>query len=89
MSVPTLPQPPPPTHREALGSLPEFPHGVPEDRLARARDFLRESYALVESFHRDGAAGLSTCRLLSAVTDKLVLGLFQELAAELHAPPGL
>jgi len=89
MSVPPIPQPPPPTHHEALGSLPGFPHGGPEDRLSRARDYLREVHARVESFHRGGAAGLSTCRLLSAAMDRLVHGLFTELAAELHAPPGL
>lgn len=89
MSVPPIPSPPPPTHREAIGSLPGFPSGGPEDRLARAREYLRDSHARAESFHRGGAAGLSTCRLLSAATDRLVQGLFSELAAELHAPPGL
>ncbi|WNG37127.1 [protein-PII] uridylyltransferase [Archangium minus] len=89
MSVPPIPSPPSPSHRAALGSLPGFPPGGPEDRLARAREYLRESHARVEAFHRGGAAGLSTCRLLSAATDRLVQGLFSELAAELHAPPGL
>jgi [protein-PII] uridylyltransferase len=89
MSVPPIPQPPPPTHREALGSLPGFPHGGPEDRLSRAREYLRESHARADAFHRSGASGLSTCRLLSAATDRLIHGLFTELAAELHAPPGL
>ncbi|HYO64841.1 MAG TPA: [protein-PII] uridylyltransferase [Archangium sp.] len=85
MSVPPIPQPPAPSHREALGSLPEFRPGGPEDRLARAREYLREAHARVEAFHRGGAAGLSTSRLLSAATDRLVQALF----AELHAPPGL
>ncbi|MFE8598487.1 [protein-PII] uridylyltransferase [Archangium violaceum] len=89
MSVPPIPPPPAPTHREALGSLPEFRSGGPEDRLARAREYLREAHARVEAFHRGGAAGLSTCRLLSAATDRLVHGLFSELSAEHHAPPGL
>ncbi|HZH13645.1 MAG TPA: [protein-PII] uridylyltransferase [Archangium sp.] len=89
MSVPPIPQPPAPTHREALGSLPEFRPGGSEDRLARAREYLREAYARVEAFHREGAAGLSTCRLLSAATDRLVRGLLSELSAELQAPPGL
>ncbi|HEX8821593.1 MAG TPA: [protein-PII] uridylyltransferase [Archangium sp.] len=89
MSIPPIPQPPAHTHREALGSLPEFPRGGPEDRLARARDYLRETHARVEAFHRGGASGLSTCRLLSAATDRLVHGLFCELSAELHAPSGL
>jgi [protein-PII] uridylyltransferase len=89
MSVPPIPQPPAPTHREVLGSLPEFPRGGPEDRLVRAREYLREAHARVEAFHRGGAAGLSTCRFLSAATDRLVQGLFSELSAELQAPPGL
>ncbi|QRN92979.1 [protein-PII] uridylyltransferase [Archangium violaceum] len=89
MSVPSIPSPPPPTHREVLGSLPELPPGGPENRLARARDYLRDAHARVEAFHREGAAGLSTCRLLSAATDRLIHGLFTELAAELHAPPDL
>ncbi|QRK06608.1 [protein-PII] uridylyltransferase [Archangium violaceum] len=89
MSVPPIPPPPPSSHREAIGSLPGFPTGAPEDRLTRAREYLRDSHARAESFHRGGAAGLSTCRLLSAATDRLVQGLFSELSAELHAPPGL
>ncbi|WP_257446085.1 [protein-PII] uridylyltransferase [Archangium lipolyticum] len=89
MSVPSIPSPPPQNHREALGSLPELPHGGPEDRLARARDYFRDALVRVEAFHRDGAAGLSTCRLLSAATDRLIHGLFTEIAAELHAPPDL
>src|SRR6218665_2409537 len=89
MSVPPVPPPPPATHRETLGSLPVFPSGGPENRLARAREFLREAQAHAEAFHRSGAAGLSTGRLIAAATDTLVQGLFAELSAELHAPSGL
>src|SRR6218665_285851 len=89
MSVPPVPPPPPATHRETLGSLPVFPSGGPETRLARAREFLREAQAHAEAFHRSGAAGLSTGRLIAAATDTLVQGLFAELSAELHAPSGL
>jgi [protein-PII] uridylyltransferase len=89
MSVPSLPSPPPPTHAEALVSLPAFPPGGAEDRLARAREYLRQTHATVEAFHRGGAAGLSSCRLLTEATDRLVRGLFEELAAETQAPPGL
>ena len=76
MSVPSLPPPPARTHHEAFSILPEFPPGSPEDRLTRAREYLREASARVESFHRGGAAGLSTCRLLSVATDRLIQGLF-------------
>ena len=89
MSVPPLPPPPPPTHRETLDSLPAFVAGGADTRLARARDYLREASARVESFHRSGAAGLSTSRLLAASMDRLVQSLFTELSAELAAPPGL
>ncbi len=89
MSVPSPPPPPPPTHPEALVSLPAFPSGGAGDRLARAREYLRQTHATVEAFHRGGASGLSTCRLLSEATDRLVRGLFEELAAETQAPPGL
>ncbi|WNG27215.1 [protein-PII] uridylyltransferase [Cystobacter fuscus] len=89
MSVPPIPSPPAATHHETFGSLPVFPSGAPTDRLARARDYLREASSRVEAFHRGGAAGLSTSRLLAASTDTLVQGLFSELSAELDAPPGL
>lgn len=89
MSTPSPPAPPPPTHVEALQRLPDFPRGSPEDRLARARAYLKDSGAFVEAFHRSGAAGLSTCRVLAAATDRLVRGLFEELCAELKAPKGL
>ncbi len=89
MSTPSLPAPPPHTHHETLQRLPEFPRGAPEDRLARARAYLKDSGAFVEAFHRAGASGLSTCRLLAAATDRLVRGLFEELCAELGAPSGL
>lgn len=86
MSVPPLPSPPPPTHRETLDSLPVFVSSGSDTRLVRARDYLREATARAEAFHREGAAGLSTSRLLSSATDRLVQGLFGELCAELHAP---
>ncbi|WP_434391448.1 [protein-PII] uridylyltransferase [Melittangium boletus] len=89
MSLPPVPPPPPATHRETLGSLPVFTPGGPETRRTRAREFLREARAHAEAFHRGGAAGLSTSRLLAAATDALVQGLFTELSAELQAPPGL
>jgi [protein-PII] uridylyltransferase len=89
MSVPSPPPPPPPTHAEALVSLPAFPPGGAGDRLVRAREYVRQTHAIVEAFHRSGASGLSTCRLLSEATDRLVRGLFEELAAETQAPPGL
>ncbi len=89
MSAPVLPAPPPATHVEALAGFPDFPRGGPTDRLERARAYLRETGARIETFHRSGEAGLSTCRLLSTATDRLVRGLFEELAAELAAPEGL
>ncbi|ATB39336.1 [protein-PII] uridylyltransferase [Cystobacter fuscus] len=89
MSVPPIPSPPAATHHETFGSLPVFPSGGPADRLPRAREYLREASSRVEAFHRGGAAGLSTSRLLAATTDALVQGLFSELSAELNAPPGL
>jgi [protein-PII] uridylyltransferase len=89
MSVPPIPSPPAATHHETFGSLPVFASGGPPERLARAREYLREASARVEAFHRGGAAGLSTSRLLAAATDTLVQGLFSELSAELNAPPGL
>jgi [protein-PII] uridylyltransferase len=89
MSVPPVPPPPPATHRETLGSLPVLVPGGADTRRARAREFLRDAQARAEAFHRSGAAGLSTSRLLAAAHDRLVGGLFTELSAELQAPSGL
>ncbi|XXF81480.1 [protein-PII] uridylyltransferase [Myxococcaceae bacterium GXIMD 01537] len=89
MSAPVLPARPAPTHAEALARLPDLPRGGPEDRLARARAYLRDTGAFIEAFHRGGAAGRSTSKLLAAAADRLVGGLFEELRAELGAPLGL
>lgn len=89
MSAPAIPAPPPHTHAEALRELPAFPQGAPADRLDRARTYQRNTGARVETFHREGAAGLSTCRLLAAATDHLVRALFDELRAENKSPEGL
>lgn len=66
--------------------MPALPAGTGADRLARARAYLQAARGQLESIHRAGASGLSVCRLVAEATDRLVVGLWQELSAELSAP---
>jgi [protein-PII] uridylyltransferase len=93
MNVPLLPgrtfhppAPPPEIHREEYARLPTFPPGNAKTRLERGRNYLKAGRAHAEGLHRDGASGLSVCRLICEVTDRLVVGLWNELTSELKPP---
>jgi [protein-PII] uridylyltransferase len=76
-----LPPPPPAlTHEPVLAALPAFPAGTASDRLARAKDFLQRGREQGRAFHQVGAPGVSTCRVLTGLTDRLVSALFTEVA---------
>jgi [protein-PII] uridylyltransferase len=86
---PALSPPPPPlqTHRAERERLPVFPLGSAADRKERAQAYLAKVGQHVEPLHRQGASGLSVCRLISEGTDRLLIGLWRELFAEKR--PGL
>jgi len=81
-----LPPPAPvQTHHDARERLPGFPSaGGP--RLERARKYLKESSAWIETQHQLGMAGLSVCRLVAECTDRLVKALWAETTVELSQP---
>ena len=83
------PAPPDQTHREERSLLPAFVEGPPSTRLTRARRFLEECSQTIQGRHRAGVSGLSVCRLQTEATDRLLRGLFVEMAAEAKLPAGV
>lgn len=83
------PPPPPLTHRERALDLPSFTLGEGRTRLERGRAYLAEVRRRIEDHHRSGAAGLSTCRLLSEATDRLICGLFNEVVSDFELAGGV
>lgn len=69
--------------------LPAFPPGAEADRVERAKKHLAQTRSIIEAHHRSHISGLSICRLLADATDRVIVGLFDELSAELNAPVGL
>lgn len=77
------------THKALRASLPPFPRGDKGTRIARGKAYLAETRQQIEAHHRSGMSGLSVCRLIAEATDRLVIGLYEELASEMDAPSGL
>jgi [protein-PII] uridylyltransferase len=48
-----------------------------------------EGRHLIRGLHGEGNAGISTARLLTSLTDRLVAGLWEEVVPEQGAPAGL
>ena len=81
-----LPPPPSQTHREERGQLSPFPPGEPSTRRDRAREYLEVAGRKIAELHRAAASGLSICRLIAEMTDRLLIGVWGELVAELDSP---
>ncbi len=76
------PPAPAPSHRDVRARLPGLLPGDAPSRATRARTQREGAFDAVRAFHRQGGAGLSTARLLTASADALVQGLWAELEAE-------
>jgi [protein-PII] uridylyltransferase len=77
-----LPRPPPGSWRDHPEALPSFDPGPESERRARARSFLDAGRERIAALHRAGAAGQTVVRLTTALTDRLVRGLWDALTSE-------
>jgi [protein-PII] uridylyltransferase len=84
-----LPQPPPPDGADDAAHLPMLERGAAKDRLERARALLNAGRTWIRARHDAGAAGLSVCRLLTELMDRLVVGLWRDLLEEVRLPKDL
>ncbi|HZA51196.1 MAG TPA: [protein-PII] uridylyltransferase, partial [Myxococcaceae bacterium] len=84
-----LPQPPPHDGADDAAHLPALEPGGAGDRLERARALLTAGRSWIRARHDAGASGLSVCRLLTELMDRLVIGLWRELVEEARLPRDL
>jgi [protein-PII] uridylyltransferase len=69
--------------------LPQLAPGGAATRPQRASQLLQTGRELIRTLHKQGNAGISTGRLLTALADRLVAGLWEEVLSEQGAPAGL